>query len=151
MIEDISRLKETRRILHSFLDKTTLEDLNYVPPGFSNSIVWNIAHCVVTFAKLSYGLSKLTIPLDSFWLDNFGKGTKHDFDLDGTQITELKKLCFSTIEEFKSDFDKGIFNEFTIYSTSYNIELKSIEDAIAFNNMHEALHLGYIMAQRKVK
>ncbi|MFT7612776.1 MAG: hypothetical protein ACI9J3_001742, partial [Parvicellaceae bacterium] len=38
---------------------------------------------------------------------------------------------------------------FTEYTTSYNITLKTVEEAIAFSNMHEALHLGYAMAIKK--
>jgi len=29
------------------------------------------------------------------------------------------------------------------------MDLKSIQDAIIFNNMHESLHYGYAMAQKR--
>jgi hypothetical protein len=29
------------------------------------------------------------------------------------------------------------------------MDLKSIQDAIIFNNMHESLHYGYVMAQKR--
>ncbi len=33
--------------------------------------------------------------------------------------------------------------------TSAGIRLESVEDAIAFNNFHEGIHLGYVMALKK--
>jgi len=43
----------------------------------------------------------------------------------------------------------NIFKEFRPYRTSYNVELESLDDALWFNNMHEAMHLGYMLAMRK--
>ena len=39
--------------------------------------------------------------------------------------------------------------DYTAYSTSFGIDLKNIQDAIIFNNMHESLHFGYAMAQKR--
>ena len=35
-------------------------------------------------------------------------------------------------------------------TTSYNVILKTVEDAIVFNNIHEGLHLGYMMALNRL-
>jgi hypothetical protein len=47
------------------------------------------------------------------------------------------------------DYDAGFFPEYTTYTTSFGIDLKNIHDAIIFNNMHECLHYGYILAQKR--
>ena len=49
----------------------------------------------------------------------------------------------------QQDYDNGLFTEYSEYTTSYNITLSSAEDAIAFNNVHEGLHFGYIMGLKK--
>ena len=48
-----------------------------------------------------------------------------------------------------SDYDEGYFAEYKTYSTSFGLELKNIENAI-INNIHEGIHLGHVMAQRKI-
>ena len=47
------------------------------------------------------------------------------------------------------DFDADLFSDYTPYTTSFGLDLKNIQDAIIFNNMHETLHYGYIMAQKR--
>ena len=43
----------------------------------------------------------------------------------------------------------GAFESFTRYETSAGITLNSTEEAILFNNIHEGIHLGYMMGIRK--
>ena len=49
-----------------------------------------------------------------------------------------------------SDYDEGYFAEYKTHSTSFGLELKNIENAIIYNNIHEGIHLGHVMAQRKI-
>ena len=49
----------------------------------------------------------------------------------------------------EEDYHKGVFKTYNEYTTSYNVTLNNIEKAIMFNNVHEGLHLGYIMALKK--
>ena len=49
----------------------------------------------------------------------------------------------------KADYEKGLFKDFKPYATSFGMELAAIEDAILFNNAHEAMHLGTMLAIRK--
>ena len=49
-----------------------------------------------------------------------------------------------------SDYDEGYFAEYKTYSTSFGLELRNIENAIIYNNIHEGIHLGHVMAQRKI-
>ena len=52
--------------------------------------------------------------------------------------------------KLESDYSNTIFSNYNSYTTSYNITLSSIEEAIQFNNVHDGLHFGYIMALKKV-
>lgn len=69
--------------------------------------------------------------------------------LDQDQINQLKTLAVETAARFKEDYQKGIFKEYQSYQSHYGVELNSIEDAMVFNNTHEGIHLGYMMALRK--
>ena len=65
-------------------------------------------------------------------------------------IKEINDLLISLPDQFATDFQQGKFKEFTPYTTSAGILLNSIEEAIAFNNFHEGIHLGCVLAQKKV-
>jgi hypothetical protein len=47
------------------------------------------------------------------------------------------------------DYDNNFFTDYNSYTTSFGLDLKNIQEAIIFNNMHESLHLGYCMAQKR--
>ena len=42
------------------------------------------------------------------------------------------------------------YDAYNAYETSVGIVLGNIEDALKFNNFHEGIHLGTILAQRKM-
>ncbi len=139
---------KTRAILYKFLEKFSLEQLNSVPKGYRNSIYWNIMHVVVTQQLLVYGLSNVQMLLDSEYIKAFRKGTKTEQDASQDDIEYLKSLLISTIEKTQSDYAAGIFTTFTSYTVSTKSTLTNVEEAIEFNNFHEGIHLGYILAMK---
>jgi len=140
---------KNRAILKSFLNDFSLEELNRIPKGFKNNIIWNIAHVVVTQQLLVYNLSGLPMIPSEEMVADFRKGTKPERDLTQGEVDEIKNLLFSTIEKTREDYHKGIFKNFQEYPTSVKITLTNVEDAMAFNNFHEGIHLGYILALKK--
>jgi hypothetical protein len=38
--------KTIREIFLKILDNHSLEQLNKIPAGYSNNLIWNIAHCI---------------------------------------------------------------------------------------------------------
>jgi len=49
----------------------------------------------------------------------------------------------------KEDYTKGIFKAYYEYTVGTKSTLHNVEEAIEFNNFHEGMHLGYILALRK--
>lgn len=139
---------KTRAILYKFLENFSLEQLNSVPKGYRNSMYWNIMHVVVTQQLLVYGLSNVPMLLDSEYIKAFRKGTKTEQDASQDDIEYLKSLLISTIEKTQSDYAAGIFTTFTSYTVSTKSTLTNVEEAIEFNNFHEGIHLGYILAMK---
>ena len=62
------------------------------------------------------------------------------------EIQELRALLISTQKQLQADYERGVFANFTPYTTSYGYALTCIEDAIHFNNTHEGMHLGVVIA-----
>ena len=139
---------KTRAILYKFLEQFSLEQLNTVPNGYRNSIYWNIMHVVVTQQLLVYGLSGLPMLIDSQLVEAFRKGTKTEEDASQKDVDNLKDLLISTVEQTQKDYVAGIFTNYTTYTVSTKSKLTNVEEALEFNNFHEGIHLGYILAMK---
>ncbi len=142
--------RTSRKMIAPFLENYTLEQLNTIPEGFSNNLIWNIAHVVVTQQLLVYKLSGLSMNVSDEMVEKYKKGTKPEHDVTQTEVDEIKALLFSTIDQTVVDSGNKIFNNFAEYPTSTGFILKSAEDAMAFNNFHEGLHIGILMSIRKL-
>lgn len=139
----------SRKILLSFLDKYTLEQLNTVPQGFSNNLIWNIAHIVVVQQMLVYNLSGLPMMVSGEMVNKYKRGTKPEHQVTQEEVEEIKVLLFSTLEKMKKDFANDIFKNYTEFTTMTGFTLKNAKAAIEFNNYHEAMHTGIMMQIRK--
>ena len=140
---------QNRKILYKFLTSTPREQLLKIPTGHRNNIWWNIAHTVVTQQLLVYKLSKLEMLVSTDLVDKFKKGTVPDGSATDEEIKTIEKLLFSTIERTEEDYNNGVFKEYASYTTSVNVTMNSVEDAIAFNVFHEGIHLGAILGLQK--
>jgi len=140
--------RQNRALLLKFLNNFSLNQLNTVPKGYRNSIFWNIAHTVVTQQLLTYGLSSQPLLIEEELVANYKKGTATVHKATEKELVRIKSLLFSTLEQTKTDYDKGYFKNFTPYTTSLNVTLSTIEEAIRFNVFHEGIHLGYILAMK---
>ncbi|TJY38141.1 DinB family protein [Pontimicrobium aquaticum] len=140
---------KNRTILNSFFEKCSLEELNKVPEGFNNNIIWNLAHVIVTQQLLVYELSGLPMMTNDELVAKYRKGTKVDGDVTQQEVDEIKSLLFSTLEQTQKDYENGVFKNYNSYTTSTNSTMTNVEEAIAFNNFHEGIHLGYILALKR--
>jgi len=141
---------KNRQRLHHILENTSKEDLLKIPEGFRNNIWWNIAHVMVTEQRLVYKMSGLPMNVSDELVNKFRKGTAPDGNATDQEIQKVKDLLIATVENTNTDYDKGIFKNFNEYTTSANVTLRNVEDALAFNLFHEGLHLGTILSLQKL-
>ena len=142
-------LKNTRNNCLNIISNLSTNQLNKIPEGFNNNIIWNVGHMVVTQQLLVYKLSGIQPKIEESLIEKFKKGTQPTGSIEETEIEEIKKLMTQTLDWLKDDYENNIFKSYSEYQTSYNAILKSVDEAITFNNIHEGLHFGYIMAMRK--
>ena len=138
-----------RAALSKIIENYSLEQLNTVPKGFNNNLIWNIAHVIVTQQLLMYKLSGLSMQVTDEMVEKYKKGTKTEGDVSQEEVDLIKKLLLTTLNQTEKDLKDQIFKNFNEYPTSTGFVLRSIEDALHFNNFHEGIHLGYILALRK--
>ena len=149
MTNALSITQNTRKIFYNMLENHSPEQLITIPTGFSNHLLWNINHCIVTQQLLVYKLSELPLLVSDDWLDKYRKGSSPSNVLDENDIVLAKELLFSTIQKTEEDLKSGIFKKFNQYPTSTGFVINSLEDAMQFNNFHEGIHLGVMMQIRR--
>lgn len=132
------------------LDGLAIEQLNTIPAGFNNNIIWNFAHTVASWQILCYKLSGLPYVIDENFIDLFKKGTKPERFFDAQELAQIKKLSILSFEKLVLDYQDGVFTNYTTYLTSFGVTLTSIDDAIQYASMHDGLHLGYAWALKKL-
>ncbi|WP_396177490.1 DinB family protein [Flavobacterium sp.] len=70
------KIWETNRKLHlAFLEKYTLEQLNKIPEGFKNNLIWNIGHIITTQQGLIYRLSGLPVMISKEFHNKYKYGS----------------------------------------------------------------------------
>jgi len=138
---------KTRGFFKAYLEELSLAQLNAIPNGFNNNIIWNIGHSIVTEQILVYKLSGLKPNVSAAIIEKYKKGTKPDGKATQEEVNEFKVLVFKTIEHTKADFGSKVFSNFHEYtlSTTGNT-LTNVNQAIQFALIHEGMHAGYILA-----
>ena len=139
-----------RKIFHYYLKQFTLEQLNTIPEGFNNNILWNIAHTMVTHQLLTYKRAGQNMAIPKEWVGYFAKGTKPERDFTIEEVKVIDAALFTTYEQFEADAKQGIFAEMKPYTTSTNMVLENLESTQNFILFHDGLHLGSVLALAKL-
>jgi hypothetical protein len=149
-MEATFRIWETSRVLYqSFLDNYSLEQLNTIPQGMSNNLIWNMGHIIVSQQKLVYALSGLPMHISDSLFEKYQNGSRPDGKTSQIEVDEIKKLLSEMVEKTKVDFESGVFKEFHPYQTKTGFYLGTLKEAMEFNNYHEGIHLGIMMTIKK--
>ena len=150
MHQQIENVKNTRTFLLTLTEDLTTEQLNQVPEGFNNNIIWNLAHLVAVQQALCYKRSGLQPIMQDKYVTPFLPGTKPDGFIDTNEVETIKSLLISSLDEFESDYKKSFFTTYTPVVTRYGVALDNIDDAINFLPFHEGFHTAYIMALKRL-
>jgi len=125
------------------------EQMNEVPEGYSNSIIWNVAHLVVSQKLLIYGLSNNELNLDDAFLATYRKGGKPNGVVGEEECKSIILLFDYLYSELEQDLEMLDFSNFKDYPTSYNFEITNLEEALIFNNLHFGLHFAFLLKLKK--
>ena len=126
------------------------EQLNKIPEGFGNNIIWNLGHMVASQQILCYKLGGAPLILPDSFISLYKKDSSpKDWTKPG-DLNEIKHYFKLTSEAFPKDYEKNLFANYTTYTTSAGATITSIEDALIYNYGHENLHYGVILALRKL-
>lgn len=141
--------KAIRGILLKILDHHSLEQLNKIPDGFKNNLIWNIGHCIASQQILVYKLSGLPLQVSDELIAKYSKGTKPEADVSQEEVNEIRNLLTQTLFQTEKDYTNNVFKNYNQYTTSMGFDLKNVQDALDFVSYHEGIHTGIIMGIKK--
>lgn len=148
MTTDIDLQKLARQNVLKMIDGLSLEQINKIPDGYTGNIAWHIGHIITTQQGLIYGLSRNAMSLEKTFIDRYKKGTKPQAPIDQTELDFIKSELAKQPHQLIQDNEKNIFQTYTVFKTAFGNEITCFQDAVSFNNLHEGMHIGYIMAMK---
>ncbi len=143
-------LLQLRKNTLKSVETLSTEQLNTIPPGHNNNIIWHIGHMMASQQSLCYSRSGATPLLPMAFIDQYRKGTSPKGWVEPVSMNEIKPLFLSTAEVFETDYKAGIFKAYESYTTSAGATLTNIDDAITYSYGHENLHYGNILMMLKI-
>ena len=150
-MESFLKTWETSRKLYlKFLESYTLDQLNTIPQGLSNNMIWQAGHIIVSQQKLMYTLSNLPINISQEMVVKYQNGSRPEGNATQEEVDEIKALLLSTVEQFKLDWQAGKFTTFNEYQSQTGFHLATFQDAVTFNTFHEGIHFGMLMYLKKL-
>lgn len=145
-MDAINIFEQIRRTLAGLMKLYSEEQMMIIPDGFDNNIAWNFAHIAVVQEGLTYRLSGAPTVTTEKHRAMFNINTSPADWNETPDIGEIRELLKTTGKKLRADYEAGVFADFRPYTTSTGFHLATIEEAIAFVNFHEGLHLGFILS-----
>ena len=147
---EMTLLRQTRANIAGIIKSLPLEKLTEIPRGFRNHLFWNAAHVLATQQLLCYKMAGMPLSLDQLFIDRYRKGSVPQPGDVTADLQVFEANAQTLVDRLESDYAAGRFGDFKSYPTSYGVTLNSVDDAIRFNNVHEGVHLGYMLAMRRL-
>src|SRR5579862_523187 len=132
MTKQIEIIRKTRSFLLENLKDLTTEQLNQIPEGFNNNIIWNLGHMIAAQQGVCYIRAGLIPKVSEDFINAYKSSSKPTEPIDAKEIESIKALLFSTLDQLEADYNNHIFDDYTAWTTRYSVELANIDEAINF-------------------
>ena len=149
MKRQIETIRCTRKSLLEITKELTAAELNEIPKGFNNNIIWNTGHLIAAQQNVCYVRSGLKIAVEDLYFHPFKTESKPEKNYDETEIKAIRELLLSSWDRFEADYASGLFGNYTPWTNRYGVALNTIDEVLEFLSFHEGLHYGYVMALKR--
>jgi hypothetical protein len=143
-------IRRNRRKILSLVEGLSADRLTKIPAGFRNHMLWNVGHVAVAQQVLCYKMSGLPTLLPAEARDLFGKGTDPSGWNAIPDPETVKAWLLPPIDAMEADIGRGAFVAYEPYETSMGNRLTSLSEALDHVIWHEGVHLGTLLALRKL-
>nr|MBC7613132.1 DinB family protein [Pseudopedobacter sp.] len=142
--------RTTCKTLLAYIEGLSAEQLNRIPAGFNNNIIWNLAHMFTVQQAGCYKRRGHSMLIDEATYENFKPGMVPPPFLDDEQINPDKDLFLNTIDQWGKDYNDNLFAQNPSWRQSMGIDMNTIEESINFLLWHDGVHGGIIMSLKKL-
>src|SRR5689334_19752074 len=122
MHQQIETIRKTRTALLNLIKDLTVEELNEIPTGFNNNIIWNVAHLVAAQQGVCYLRAGLGLKIEEQFFLFYKPETKPEGYVDASEIENIKGLLFSMLDILQKDYEQNLFTNYTPWTTRYGVE-----------------------------
>lgn len=144
MRTEIDILRKARLKMLERISELSVEQLNHIPDGFNNNIIWNIGHLLASQESIMYKRSGRELHVEQSFVDSYKNGSRPVVKIESTEIQYIKDLLLTSLDRMEEDLDKDIFSNYIPWAVSIGIEINTYEDALSFLPYHEGLHQSII-------
>ena len=150
MNRQMDNVRKVRTFLLAQLDDLSSEQLNRIPDGFNNNIIWNIGHMIAAQQGICYIRAGVPPVVEEQLILNYKPGTKPAKSINDEEVTHLKSLLLSTLDQMEADLEGQLFDGYKSWTIRYGVEITNIDEAIDILLFHEGYHQGAILALKKL-
>jgi hypothetical protein len=149
----IEKIRCFRIFLLGQIEGLTTEQLNQIPAGYNNNIIWNLAHLTAVAQMVCYTRSGIAPAVEDTYITPYLTGTKPEAPLSEPEIAAIKQLLILSAEQLQDDYNRQLFVHYTpsiMIPKVYGFEVTNIDEALNYLLYHEGVHSGYILALRNI-
>jgi hypothetical protein len=128
----------------------TIQQLNHIPKGFNNNLVWNFAHAVASMQMLCYVRPGLQMRLNESFVNSYKIGTKPETFVTIDEYNSFKELATEGLDKLKEDYQNNYFDAFKPFTTGSGIEMRSFDFVLRYVGFHFGMHQGMSIAIKKM-
>lgn len=153
MDKKIEKIKKFREFLLAQISELTTEQLNKIPDGYNNNIIWNLTHLIAAQQSICYLRAGQSVTVNDKYFSPFLTNTKPEVFIAEEEVEAIKALFLRSIDDLQVDLDKKIFDNYTPSPNIlrvYGVTLSSIDDALDFILYHEGFHSGYVLGLKRL-
>lgn len=150
MHKKVSIIRMYRTQIAEIAATLTVDQLNSIPAGFNNNIIWHIGHLLVTLPGMSYRPAGLAMPVETKLWHAFKPGSFPGVPVSEEEVAVIRELLLSSLDQLEKDLTSKRFVSYTPWVARTGVSVDSMEDALELITFHEGLHTGYILSLRKL-
>lgn len=153
MNNNLNKIKNFRLHLLNQISNLTTEQLNYMPSGYNNNIIWNLVHLVSAEQNMCYVRSGLPVTVEDKYFTPYISGTKPIEFVKEEDVEAIKSMLISSVDRLRVDLDNNAFVNYTpsiMIPKVYGFEVNNIEEALEYLLYHEGYHSGCILSLKRL-
>ncbi|MEL7343170.1 MAG: DinB family protein, partial [Bacteroidota bacterium] len=120
--------QQNRRNIIQLLENSSLEEVNAIPTGFNNNLIWNAGHALLSQQFLMYHAAGLPLHIPAAEvMPKYASGTLPDGQATQEDLDQLLEWLKHTAEKAVTDYQAGSFQTYTEYTSEYfGVSMKNI-------------------------